>query len=72
MTPEIFYVIGALMVGVGLAFGLWRGRLKSPTARAISEEATREQYDDPERYDETRQEELAKAADAAEKRARDT
>lgn len=70
MTPEIYYGIGALLVGFALAWGLWRGRLKSPKARAIHEEATREQYEEPERYDEVRQRELAAEADAAEKRAR--
>ncbi len=71
MTREIFYGIGAVLIALGLVWGVARGRLKSPTAIAINEEAVREQYDEPERYDEARQEELREAADAAEDRTRD-
>lgn len=66
MPPEILYGVGALLLLIGLVWGVWRGRLKSPTAQAISEEAVREEYQEPERYDEARQEELAEKAKAAE------
>ncbi|MFN7164908.1 MAG: hypothetical protein ACK4P2_08845, partial [Hyphomonas sp.] len=59
-----------VLIALALVWGVARGRLKSPTAIAISEEAVREQYDEPERYDEARRDELEEAADAAEARAR--
>lgn len=66
MAPEILYGIGALILLGVLIWAVMRGRLKSKRAEAISEEATREEYQEPERYDEPRQDELEERAKAAE------
>jgi uncharacterized membrane-anchored protein YhcB (DUF1043 family) len=66
MAPELLYGIGALLLLIALIWGVSRARLKSRTAEAISEEATRELYQEPERFDEQRREELKQAAESAE------
>lgn len=70
MAPEILYGIGTLILLGILVWAVYRARLKSPRAKAISEEATREEYKDPENYDKARQDELGARADAAEARKR--
>ena len=45
MEPEILYGIGALLLLIALVWGVSRGRLKSRTAESISEESTREIYE---------------------------
>ncbi|WP_348763467.1 MULTISPECIES: hypothetical protein [Hyphomonas] len=66
MEPEILYGIGALLLLIALVWGVSRGRLKSRTAESISEESTREIYQEPERFDETRRDQLKRAAESAE------
>ena len=66
MAPEILYGIGALLLLIALIWGVSRGRLKSRTAEAISEESAREIYQEPERFDDQRREELKRAAESAE------
>lgn len=66
MAPEFFYGIGALLLLIALIWGVTRGRLKSRTAKSLSEEGTRELYQEPERYDEERRKELERAAKSAE------
>ena len=63
MEPEILYGIGALLLLIALVWGVSRGRLKSRTAESISEESTREIYQEPERFDETRRDQLNRAAE---------
>jgi hypothetical protein len=55
MTPEIFYGIGALILGLGLAYGGFRYAMRDKSKDPIAEAATREMKDHPERYDETRE-----------------
>ncbi|WP_300376876.1 hypothetical protein [Henriciella sp.] len=71
MAPEILYGVGALVLLAVLIWAVMRGRLKSKQAEAISEEATREEYEQPERYDEARKDELEEQAKAAEERKRE-
>lgn len=70
MAPEILYGIGALILLGVLIWAVMRGGLKSKRAEAISEEATREEYNEPERYDETRQDVLEERARTAEEETR--
>ena len=58
MAPELLYGVGALLLLIALIWGVSRGRLKSRTAEAVSEEGTREIYQEPE--------ELKRAAKSAE------
>lgn len=66
MAGEIFYGIGALILLAALVWGVMHYRQKSARANAITEEATREEYEEPARYDAERQEELEERAEAAE------
>ena len=70
MAPEILYGIGALILVAVLAWAVFRSKLKSPKARAIQEEAVREEYTSPEKYAEEDQDKLAAKAEAAEDKAR--
>jgi type VI protein secretion system component VasK len=70
MAPEILYGVGALILLVVLVWVVLRGRLRSKRAQAISEEATREQYEEPERYDQARQDALEEMAKIAEEQKR--
>ena len=66
MAPELLYGVGALLLLIALIWGVSRGRLKSRTAEAVSEEGTREIYQEPERFGDERREELKRAAESAE------
>ncbi len=65
MAPEILYGIGAAVLLGILAWAVIVPRLKSPKARAIREQAVREEYKDPESYRKD-QDELAAKAEQAE------
>lgn len=69
MALEITYPIGALVLLVGLAIGAAMYLTRNKRKDAITEAATREQYEHPARYAETqhRFEEAAKRVDAEEK-----
>jgi hypothetical protein len=54
MTPEMIYGIGALVLGLGLAYGCFRYATRDKSKDAITEAATREMKDHPERYKHTR------------------
>lgn len=65
MSPELLYGVGAaILLGV-LVWAVAVPRLKSRKARAISEEATRMQYEHPETY-KKHQDQLAAMAEKAE------
>ncbi|CAN0499228.1 unnamed protein product, partial [Scytosiphon promiscuus] len=57
---------GARLVLFAPIWAVSRGRLKSRAAEAVSEEGTREIYQEPERFDDERREELKRAAESAE------
>ena len=69
MGIEILYFIGAIILFVVLIWAVTRSRLKSPKARAIREEATRQEYENPEQFEQNR-DQLAAKAEQAEKEAR--
>ncbi|RIJ26328.1 hypothetical protein D1224_00165 [Henriciella barbarensis] len=69
MGIEILYFIGAIILFVVLIWAVTRSRLKSPKARAIREEAAREEYNNPEQFEKDR-DKLAAKAEQAEKEAR--
>jgi hypothetical protein len=48
---EIFYAIGALVLVVGLAWGVSRSRRRNRANDKITQEATRAQYEQPEKYE---------------------
>jgi hypothetical protein len=54
---EIGFAIGALIVAVGLAWGLSRSRSRNKAADPIRDQATRELYTDP-NYDDARRRQL--------------
>lgn len=54
MAPEIFYGIGTLVLAAGIGYGLFRYATRDKSKDAITEAATREMKDHPERYKRTR------------------
>ena len=71
MGIEIFYFIGAVILFGVLVWAVMRSRLKSPKARAIREEAAREEYENPQQFEKDK-EKLAAKAEQAEKDTRRT
>ncbi|MCZ4299470.1 hypothetical protein [Henriciella marina] len=69
MGIEILYFVGAIILFVVLIWAVTRSRLKSPKARAIREEAAREEYKNPEQFEQDK-DKLAAKAEQAEKDAR--
>lgn len=53
---EVLYVLGALLVGGAIAYGAIRYYTRNRRNDAITEQATREEYQHPERYDRTEDE----------------
>ncbi|WP_084399766.1 hypothetical protein [Henriciella aquimarina] len=70
MPLEILYAIGALALLAILIWAVAVPQLKSPKARALREEATREEFKDPERYAQKDQDKLAAEAKQAEESTR--
>lgn len=71
MGIEIFYFIGAVILFGVLVWAVMRSRLKSPKARAIREEAAREEYENPQQFEKDK-DKLAAKAEQAEKDTRRT
>lgn len=59
---ELFYIIGALLLLAGIGYAMYRDKTRDKRKDAITEAATKEQYEHPERYEETQElfEEAAK------------
>lgn len=53
MGYEFAYVIGAFVLLAALGFGIWRNSKRNKRVDAITEAATKEQYEHPERYKRT-------------------
>ena len=49
-TPEIFYGLGALLLFAALAWAVLRVRGRNKANDPITEAATRDEYDHPDRY----------------------
>ena len=69
MGIEVLYFVGAVILFGILVWAVLRSRLKSPKARAIREEAAREEYENPEQFEKDK-DKLAAKAEQAEKDAR--
>ena len=48
---EAVYVIGILILVVGIGFGFYRGRTRNKANDPIREEAVKQLYDDPKAYE---------------------
>jgi hypothetical protein len=48
---EMAWPIGALILGVALAWALWRNHTRNRANDAITEEATRQEYAHPDSYE---------------------
>lgn len=66
-TEEIAYGVGAVVLLVVLAYGVIRSRGRNKRVDPITEAATREQYEHPERYEQT-QRRYEQAAERVEER----
>ncbi|HYE47880.1 MAG TPA: hypothetical protein VEA44_19085 [Caulobacter sp.] len=55
---EMLFHIGWVVLGLALAYGLWKYYTRNKANDAVTEQATREQYEHPESYDNARREEL--------------
>lgn len=53
---EMLWLVGIVVLGLGLAWGSWRYHTRNKANDRITEEATRELYKHPETYDETAEE----------------
>ena len=53
---EVLYVVGALILGGAIAYGAFRYYTRNRSNDAITEQATREEYRHPDRYDRTEDE----------------
>lgn len=50
MSWEILYPIGAVALFLGIAWGVWRSKRRTPREKAVTEVATNELYRHPDRY----------------------
>ena len=55
---EMLFHIGWVLLGLALAYGLWKYYTRNKANDPITEQATREQYEHPKSYDNERREEL--------------
>ena len=53
MGLELFYFIGAIVLLVAIGYGVASDKSRDKRKDALTEAATREQYQHPERYQET-------------------
>ncbi|MFT4956441.1 MAG: hypothetical protein ACI8U3_002848 [Brevundimonas sp.] len=51
LTWELVFPLGALALGVVLAVMLWRNKHRNKRVDPVTQAATREEYDYPDRYD---------------------
>ena len=51
MSAGIYYALGALLLGVIMAYAMIRNATRNKANDKITEAATRMQYKDPERYE---------------------
>lgn len=63
MAWEIAFPLGALLLGVALALALWRNHRRDRSVDIVTEAATREEYDHPDRYDRDSRDRLAAEAE---------
>jgi hypothetical protein len=50
MNYEMFYGIGALILGLGIAWGVYQSKHRNRANDKITEEAVRQEYEHPSRY----------------------
>jgi hypothetical protein len=50
------YGIGALVLALGIGYGVFRNLSRNKRVDAVTEAATKEQYEHPERYQQTQEE----------------
>ena len=53
---EVLFILGAMLLGAAIAYGAFRYYTRDRRNDAITEQATREEYRHPERYDRTEDE----------------
>lgn len=56
LSWELLYGLGALFIALAIAYGLMRNRGRNKANDAITEQATLEEYQHPERYERTEEE----------------
>ena len=67
MGYEFFYFIGAIVLLVAIGYGVYRDKTRNKRKDPITEAATREEYEHPERYERT-QKQYERAADRVDER----
>ncbi|RYG89273.1 MAG: hypothetical protein EON59_01720 [Alphaproteobacteria bacterium] len=55
LSWELAWPIGIALLGLAIAYGVWRYHSRNKANDAITEAATRELYKHPETYDQTRE-----------------
>jgi hypothetical protein len=53
MGYELFYFIGAIVLLAAIGYGVYRDKTRNRRNDALTDAATREQYQHPKRYQET-------------------
>lgn len=53
LAPEILYGLGAVILLIGIGYGVLRDKTRDKSKDPITEAATREEYQHPERYQRT-------------------
>jgi len=56
MGYELFYIIGAFVLLAAIGYGVYRDKTRDKSKDRITEAATKEQYEHPERYQQTQRE----------------
>jgi hypothetical protein len=59
---ELFFILGAIVLLVAISYAALRDGSRRRSNDRLTEAATRELYDDPARYQATRQDDFARAA----------
>ena len=70
MTPEIFYFIGAIVLLAAIGYGVYRDKTRNKRIDPITEAATKEEYEHPQRYRRT-QDKFEQAAEREQERTGD-
>lgn len=70
MSWEILYPVGAVLLFLGIAYGFWRSKQRTPREKAITEVATNELYRHPNRYVAGTRQALDDEAEKAKERAK--
>lgn len=56
LSPELFYILGAVVLGAALAYGMMQSSKRNRANDRVSDEASRALYNDPDGYEQKEKE----------------